>query len=133
MVFGYRILNEGKREQREIRSQIQILLLHMLKCKYQNGYRDKKSWRLSVRNAQSEILGEFDPSGRNYFRGSLYKSFYMQKLDLQERYEKAVEDAVDETGLTFQDFPSVCEWTKDQLVNEKFIRNFIEEWGQDNV
>lgn len=132
MIFGYRIINEGKREQRDIKSQLERLLLHMLKCKYQNNYANKESWRRSIRNARNEIQYEFKGTKGN-FKGALYNNFYLKDLNLQEIYENAVENAVDETKLSFKDFPSTCEWTKEQLIDDEFINQFIKEWGQDNV
>ena len=131
MIFGYRILNERRREEKDIKSQIQRLLLHMLKCKYQNDYQNKSSWRGSIRDASNMVQYEFISRKDGTFKGSLYNNFYLKELDLQRLYEKAVEDAVDETGLSFKDFPVDCEWTKEQLVDDKFIREFIREWGQD--
>lgn len=133
MIFWYRILNERRREERDIKSNLEILLTHMLKCKYQNEYSNKSSWRGSIRNAKNQIQYEFKENSDGTFKGSLYNIFYLKQLDLQKIYEKAVENAADETGLSFQDFPAECEWTKEQLIDDKFIHQFLNEWGQDNV
>lgn len=133
MIFGYRILNERRREERDIKSHLEVLLTHMLKCKYQNNYENKSSWRGSIRNAKNQIQYEFKENSNGTFKGSLYSNFYLKQLDIQKIYEKAVENAADETGFSFQDFPVECEWTKEQLIDDKFIHQFLNEWGQDNV
>lgn len=132
MIFGYRVFNESRREERDIKSQVVRLLLHMLKCKYQNSYSNKESWRRSIRDASRQIRFEFK-GNEGSFKGTLYHSFYLKRMSLQDLYEEAVEDAVDETKLPFDAFPAECEWTKEQLIDSKYIRDFIKEWGQDNA
>lgn len=45
----------GKAEKRELVSRLTVLLLHLLKWRYQSQARSK-SWRLSIANARDEIV-----------------------------------------------------------------------------
>jgi len=121
-----RIINEAKREENSIRGSLFIMLLHMLKCKYQYDYPYKPSWRDSILNSFENLIGEFD---KGIGKGSLYNSFYMKKFDLEGIYERAVKRAVVETKLPRSAFPEYCEWSKKELTDEDFIYSFIEEYG----
>jgi len=118
-------LLENNSQESSVRSYLRIMILHMLKCKYQNDYLDKHSWRNSIINSYSKFIDQFDAIGK----GSLYKTFYMKKLDLNSIYERALNEASFETGLSKSIFPSSCEWTKEQLVDEEFIYKFINKYG----
>ena len=60
----------------------------------------------------------------------LFKKFYLQDLDLNDIYEDAKIDAVDLTNVVvnINAFPESCPWTKEQLVDHRFINNFIEKY-----
>ena len=122
-------ISESRTEQRVIRNNLLILLLHMLKCKYQNEYTHKSSWRKSIYNAFDAIVGEFKGIGK----GSLYNSYYRRKLDLNQIYRTARINAIEETGKLESDFPVECEWTKEQLTDINFIDAFINTWGKDSI
>ena len=66
------ILDEDRSSKSTINSYMIVLLTHMLKCKYQNNYENKASWRASIRNSYKGIVTQFTVVGR----GSLYKIFY---------------------------------------------------------
>ena len=120
-----RIINEAKREENSIKHSLEVMLTHMLKCKYQYDYPYKPSWRDSIWNSYSDFTNEFIAVGK----GSLYNSFYMKKFDLDSVYQKALNRAVRETRLPKEVFPEYCEWTKKELSDLDFISNFIEEYG----
>ena len=52
----------------------------------------------------------------------------MRQLNLQDIYENAVIRASEETGKPIDVFPKECEWTKEQLLDKKFIYNFMNEY-----
>lgn len=122
------ILYETRSEQRTVRSEVRRILLHMLKCKYQNEYPDKKSWRLSILSSYYDLLDAFKGQ---IGKGSLYKKFYLKELSLDKVYHEAVDIAIQETKLDKSKFPEACEWNKAQLVNKEFIDNFIKTYGKD--
>lgn len=123
------ILYETRSEQRTVRSEIRRMLLHMLKCKYQNDYPDKKSWRRSILGSYYNLLDAFKGQ---IGKGSLYKRFYLKGLPLDKVYQEAVDIAVQETKLDKSKFPETCEWDKSQLVDKKFIDDFIKTYGKDS-
>lgn len=122
------ILDESKSSESTIKSNLKIMLIHMLKSKYQPEYENKNSWRASILNSYDGITNEFPEIGK----GSLYKSYYMKKLSLSQVYLSAVRRASDETGKPIDVFPKECEWTKEQLVDEEFIYDFINKYCPKN-
>lgn len=85
----------GKRQRKAVRSQLNRLLIHLLKWKYQPE-RICTSWQTSIRSARREIEYELEDSP------SL--SRYLSEVYL-ETYLKARLDAADETTLPVDTFP----------------------------
>ena len=119
-----KILDEGN-QRSTIRNNMYIMLIHMLKAKYQPEYKNKSSWRGSIWNSYINMKNEFGTIGK----GSLYKRFYIKELDLNDVYLDAREYASEETGKPIETFPKKCEWTKEQLLNREFIKNFIDTYA----
>ena len=124
-----KIINESKREEAAVQSHLRVLLQHMLKCQFQYDYPDKKSWRLSILQSHSSMLDEFIEIGK----GSLYKKFYMNKMPFTRIYQQARRLAATETGLPMSTFPIESPWSREQLIDENFVDDFIIEYGQDNL
>lgn len=120
-------ISESKNEQRAVRHYLTILIKHMLKCKYQNDYVDKSSWRYSIYNSHNNLVLEFKAVGK----GSLFNRYYMHQMDLNRVYQNALLGAIKETGKLKTDFPLNCEWKLMDFVDDKFIDDFISRWGQD--
>ncbi len=98
-----------------LQSQIQRLLVHLLKLTYTTGSRDpERAWKRSARDARKEIDKLIDryPS----LRGRLqYESTFS--------YPHAVRDAHDELsdyGDGHESFPPDCPWTLDELLDHEF-------------
>lgn len=128
------VLYESGSARSTIKSELRVLLVHMLKCKYQNEYKSKSSWRGSILKAFYDITDSFDQKkSTKEYKGSLYKKFFLKDLDLNEVYRKAVRVAIEETGLSLNNFPRTCEWSKEDLINEDFILEFLETFGQDRT
>lgn len=122
-------LNEDKQQERIVKSNLEVMIRHMLKCKYQNEYPTKSSWRDSIKNSFKDMVLEFKDIGK----GALYKNFYLRKLNLDYIYKLALKNAINETGKDKSCFPATCEWTKEQLTNIDFIYDFIDKYGQDTL
>lgn len=125
---------ESKSDKLSVMSNLRVLLIHMLKCKYQNNYPTKISWRRSIDNSFNNIVDILDLDSINGFivgRGSLFKKFYMRELNLDTIYNRSVRTASQETGIPVNKFPKNCEWTKEQLIDADFIYDFIMKYGQD--
>lgn len=119
------MLKESKQQESSVKNSLVVMLLHMLKCKYQFNYQNKSSWRDSILNSYEYFINEFDGIGK----GSLYKNFYMRKMDLDQIYQLARRRASYETKLPLTEFPAKCEWSKELLVNIDFVYDFINEFG----
>ena len=96
----------GRSERRALESYLEILLMHMLKEKFQSK-RKTASWELSIRNSRlkaSKVLKQ-NPSLKS-------------KLDevVKDAYESARLDAALETGLDEKIFPEECPWDIKELI-----------------
>jgi len=99
----------GKSERARIESALRILLLHLLKAKYQSE-KQSRSWEVSIR-VQRKHASQFlleSPSLRPD----------LSKL-LSNAYDDARIDAANETGIDIDTFPETCEWTVEQVLAEK--------------
>lgn len=100
----------GKQQKHALAGHLKILILHLLKWRYQPGLRGV-SWRLSINNARDEIaeLLEDSPS-------------LATKLPeiAARRYAAARNRASLETGLLLETFPAQCPFTVDQLLDANY-------------
>jgi hypothetical protein len=99
----------GKSERARIESALRILVLHLLKTKYQPDKRSR-SWEASIR-VQRKHAAEFlmeSPSLRPD----------LPKL-LSNAYDNARIDAANETGIDIDTFPETCEWTVEEVLAQK--------------
>ena len=98
----------GKRDRREVKSRLRVLLMHWLKWEYQSEMR-AGSWMATLRIQRSE-LAEAASDSRT-LRNHLVEVF-------DEVYTKARHDAAAETGLPPETFPEICPVTLDELLAE---------------
>ena len=100
----------GRTEKRELMSRLTILLLHLLKWRYQPGKRSP-SWEASVANQRDDIADHLDDNPS-------LKPLLPQAL--ASAYRKACREAVAETGLSGATFPAACPWTVEQVLDGGF-------------
>jgi hypothetical protein len=102
----------GASERRELLSRLQVLILHLLKYRYQPERRGK-SWLLTVNHQRTAIerLLEQSPSLR-----SLLDSDTLTKV-----YAKAMRDAAIETDLDRHIFPVDCPYLLEQILDEDWL------------
>jgi hypothetical protein len=100
----------GASEKREIRSRMKQLLKHLLKWKYQPDLQCR-SWKNSIRNQRLELADVIkdNPS----LRATLHEH-------IKEVYVRALADAVEETGIYKENFPTECPYTLEQIMNDEF-------------
>jgi Domain of unknown function DUF29 len=100
----------GRTEKRELMSRLTVLLLHLLKWRYQPGKRGP-SWEASVANQRDDLAEHLadNPSLKPLVPQSLATA-----------YRKACREAVAETGLPATTFPDACPWTVEQVMDEGF-------------
>jgi predicted DNA-binding ribbon-helix-helix protein len=103
----------GRSEKRAIESNLRVVLLHLLKWKYQPQQRSG-SWRGSIAEHRIRIRKALQdsPSLKNY----LPEVF-------AETYQDAIKIASQETGLEPETFPTSSEWTLQQVLDEAWLPN----------
>lgn len=100
----------GKSERRALGSHLRNLVMHLLKWEHQPERRSG-SWRSSIDNARAEIaeIVEDSPSLRP-----------IAKERLEKDYALARKNAISETGLPPDAFPTRCPYTIDQVLSDAF-------------
>jgi Domain of unknown function DUF29 len=105
-------------DEHTITRQLQRLLLHLLKWRYQASHRTP-SWRRSIRQARDAIVDRIE-------RSPSLHVYPLQRLPLA--YQRARRDAADDTGLPVATFPEACEWDIGAILAEDF---FPPAYGED--
>lgn len=100
----------GRQERKELKNRLGILLGHLLKWQFQPKRRSK-SWLYTIREKRSEIIDLFNDSPS-------LKSCIEEIWE--SSYEKGVNLAEKETSLECDQFPSVCPYSLDQILDDKF-------------
>ncbi len=102
----------GKSDRRELRSRLEVLILHLLKWLYQpEGRQTGHSWYDTIEEQRRELrlLLEDSPSLRR------------QVSDLiQQHYAHTRQKAARQTRRTLTTFPLTCPWTEEQVLDEDF-------------
>jgi hypothetical protein len=102
----------GKSEHRELEHRLDVLLLHLLKWRYQpSGRQTGHSWRATIREQRRQLT--------RLLRDSPSLRLRVPTL-LLESYANARLDASDETGVPLETFPVTCPWTVAQVLHEHF-------------
>jgi len=100
----------GRTEKRELVSRLTVLLAHLLKWQFQPSYRGP-SWEVTIRNQRRDLTDHLadNPS----LRARLPEA-------VASAYERAVDTAYAETGLSRSTFPTSYPWSFDQIMNAAF-------------
>ncbi len=101
----------GRSEKRAIESNLIIVILHLLKWRYQPEKRSS-SWKSSIREHRRRIqrLLTDSPSLKNYL-SEIFTTCYLA----------AKKQASDETGLSLVAFPEECPFSLSESLNEDFL------------
>lgn len=101
----------SRSEKRALLSNARVVLMHLLKCKYQPEKRSN-SWLSSIREHRTRLRDAFkdSPSLRSYFQETF-----------DECYQDARKQAADETALPLDVFPQASPFTLDECLNEDFL------------
>ena len=102
----------GKRDKKEVTSRLKVLLMHLLKWKYQPQMNTGPSWHSTIRTQREEIEDEleYSPSLRREVPALIDKA-----------YPRARRDAADEIGLALTTFPMDCPWTVEEILDENWL------------
>jgi hypothetical protein len=100
----------GRSEKRELVNRLTVLLLHLLKWQFQPGLRGNR-WRGSIRVQRLSLASHLrdNPSLKAALPAAI-----------EDAYRVALIEAGNETGLLESNFPAVCAWTFDQMMDEGF-------------
>jgi len=101
----------SRRERKSLKSNLVVLLLHLLKWQYQPEMRSG-SWRGSIREHRRRINDDLKDSP------SLLP--YFQEV-FADCYTNAREQAADETGLPLEMFPLDCPYAPEQSLDAKYL------------
>jgi hypothetical protein len=102
----------ARRDKRELASRLELLVMHLLKwCAQPQGRQRGHSWRDTIQEQRSqiELLLDDSPSLRH-------------EVDVlvMNRYRKARERALDQTGLPETAVPRTCPWGSAQILADDF-------------
>ncbi len=100
----------GKRDSREVESRLRILLVHLLKRKFQ-PHKRSRSWSSTIGNQRVELQQTFvqSPSLRR-----------LPAKSLEHVYRDAVRLVALETGLSPKRFPAECPFRAEQMLDHDF-------------
>ncbi|MGK7933639.1 MAG: DUF29 domain-containing protein [Microcystaceae cyanobacterium] len=103
----------GNSEKNALESNLRILLMHLLKYRYQ-PHKRSNSWLFTIREHRKRLLKAFkkSPSLKRYY-----------ETVLAECYQDGRELASDETGLSLPVFPDESPFTLEDVLNVDYLPN----------
>jgi len=101
----------GRSEKRAIESNLRVLLMHLLKYKYQPGKRSS-SWKSTIREHRKRLQKAFrdSPSLRRYVEDVF-----------DESYQDARELAADETEMEIDRFPETSPFSLEKTLDPNYL------------
>lgn len=105
------IQDMSKREKKSLESNLEILLMHLLKYKYQPE-KQTNSWRYTIIEHRNRIAKSFQysPSLKRHCENRFF-----------ECYQVARKFAANETGLSIDIFPEYCVWKLEQVLDDNYL------------
>jgi hypothetical protein len=100
----------GRSEKRALESRLTVLLVHLLKWKYQPNRRGK-SWTLTIIGQRIKLL--------RVIKDNPGLKPQLPEL-INDAYSLAKVNAAKETKLDIEIFDSACPWTFEQLIDDSF-------------
>jgi hypothetical protein len=101
----------GRAVRKSLGSQLERLLLHLLKWQYDPATDPRRLWRVTIRHARREIADDLAENRTLH-------GYPAERL--ATAYRHAREDAADETSLPLATFPEVCPWPLAQVLDADF-------------
>lgn len=101
----------GRSEKRSVSSNLRILLMHLLKYKYQPEKRSN-SWLFTIveHRKRLKVLFKNSPSLKNYYQQVFF-----------ETYDDAKDLASAETGLSINIFPDTSPFSPEDVLTENYL------------
>ncbi|WP_019500629.1 DUF29 domain-containing protein [Pseudanabaena sp. PCC 6802] len=105
----------GKQQRQELRNRLGVLIGHLLKWDYQSDLRGK-SWKATIREQRKEVLRllKESPSLKSYLQEGVI-----------DAYESSLALVVRETPLDYQDLPSECPYSNEQILDPAFPKGLL--------
>ena len=102
----------GRSQKRELGNRLEVLVMHLLKWRYQpKGRDDSHSWYDTIIEQRGQLQDLLIDS----------PSLQLQVFDLLiHRYPRARQRAIGETRLSAAAFPDACPWTAEQVLDDDF-------------
>jgi hypothetical protein len=100
----------GRSEKRELVSRLAVLLMHLLKWRFQPSLRGN-SWRLTIEAQRIEL-------DRHLRDNPSLKAKLAEAV--ADAYRSALIEAARETGLGVATFSAACPWSYDEIINDAF-------------
>lgn len=101
----------GRSQRKEIKSRLLVLLLHLLKIRYQQ--RDNpRSWLATIRTQRDEIDIELSDSPS-------LRQFLPEFVEYA--YARARKGAAEETKLPLATFPLACPWSLEEILDADWL------------
>lgn len=105
------LLEMSGSEERTVKGLSRILIMHLLKLKYQPN-KMTRSWFSSVRSHRRDLLDVIKSRSKTLY------NYFVEKLP--DIYESARDMAIDETGLSESDIPKECPFSVEEILNPSF-------------
>ncbi|MGD0562646.1 MAG: DUF29 domain-containing protein [Roseiarcus sp.] len=100
----------GRTEKRELVNRLTVMLLHLLKWRFQPRRRSA-SWEASIKIQRLKLVDHLKDSPS--LKSTLSEA-------IAAAYKLAVVEAAAETGLAETDFPALCPWSFDEMMKDDF-------------
>ncbi|MEI6559970.1 MAG: DUF29 domain-containing protein [Rhodospirillaceae bacterium] len=100
----------GRAEKRELVNRLVVLILHLLKWRFQPALRGNR-WRLGVEEQRYRLADYLDDSPS--LKARLPEA-------IRDAHRLALVDAERETGLARETFPVLCPWSFEQMIAASF-------------
>ncbi|WP_333879329.1 DUF29 domain-containing protein [Methylobacter sp.] len=101
----------GRSEKRELESRLTVLLLHLLKWKYQEVRRGR-SWELSIDEQRIQF--------RKTLKENPGLKPFLDEMTV-DAYKLSVIQASRETKISKSVFPAACPWSLEQITDDHFF------------
>ena len=101
----------GRSEKNSLRSNLRVLIMHLLKYKFQPQNRSN-SWLYTIYEHRQRLQEAFLDSPS-------FKSYYIEVFD--NCYQHARKEAAIETGLPLSIFPQECPFSVDEILDADFF------------
>jgi hypothetical protein len=100
----------GKTEKRELLNRLTVLMLHLLKWRFQ-PFKRSPSWEVSIKVQRNGLVDHLEDNPS-------LKALVATAID--KAYRDAVLKAMLETGLPESAFPKTCPWSFDEMMDPDF-------------